>query len=197
MTPYELYVAYAQAKATSSGKKLVLATEAKFLDRLSVVNREILIKTTGYFNTVFSNVNPYSYMLCGFSLWKTFGYSKFLNENIITEYITYDKRQKRDLGSTHESINRSMEYINKPLREYCREGVDDKKRIISDYLLNKIDASIVVYCLFKKYVKFDEFDKGYITIIYNNYDRLLNTVIQMESEIEKIDRRITGQAKKR
>ena len=114
ITEQDVYVAYRRAKSNQSGKgfRLPKDWDEFYATKMTKKNREFLDRTTGYFNTTWSNVNLDNYMTCGCDLYKTFSYHMFLRPNIIRHYIEQDKRIKRRIGISKDSIDRSMQFIS-------------------------------------------------------------------------------------
>ena len=191
-TPYDVYVAYVTARQIRKPKSSKPLTEEKYRNRLSSKNLEIIDLLSGFFNTIYSNINPTMYMLCGFKIFKTFKYSNFLNEKILDEFIREDKRQKRNLDVTEDDIHKSFNHINMPLKDYCKLMDGIQKMIITDYLLNNIHGSIIVYCMFKKLISFSSLEKNYIYYIDNNFNDYLKSMFKREQLIKELDYKFTS-----
>jgi len=148
-----------------------------------------LDKAAMYFNTVYSNLDLDLYMECGAALWKTFNPKRFLDEKILEKYKQLDKLKKRIISVTKEDIDNSFEYMNAPLKVYCSiiDLIDNRYSIISGYLKNKIHTTIIVYCLYHRYIKFDDIDKMYIYYILNQYSEWVSCMLSIEDYIKEKD----------
>ena len=191
-TPYDVYVAYVTAKQVRKSKVAKPLTEEKYRNRLSSKTLDIIDLLSNYFNTIYSNVNPVMYMLCGFNIYKNFGYPNFLNKKILDEFICEDKRQKRKSDVTENDIRRSFDHINMPLSNYCKLMDGTQKMIITDYLLNNIHGSIIVYCMFIKLISFNTIEKDYIYYINNNFSEHLKSMFKREQLIKRLDNKFTS-----
>ena len=88
----------AQADFNNRGFRMPKDFEAHFKKKLSLVNQKKLVKATNWFNTKWSNIDPYIYFTCGFELYKKrFSYIKFFEEKILLLYIQRDKNEKRQI----------------------------------------------------------------------------------------------------
>ena len=126
ITEQDVYVAYRRAKSLQSGKgfRLPKSWDEFYATKMTVKNREFLDRTTGYFNTTWSNINLDKYMGTGCSLYKTFSYHMFLRPNILTHYIEKDKIQKRKVQADTLAIDASFQYITNYLRSEKMSSTD-------------------------------------------------------------------------
>jgi len=183
ITSYDIYCAYNKAK----GKKCL--PEDKYRNRMAEKTLINIDKCAQYFNTIYSNIDPDVYMQCGCKLWKTFGPSKFLDERIIEEYKNQDKRIKRTVRTSGERIRNSFKHIGMPLDEYCAfiDTSTRRYRIISDYIKNKVDSVIIVYCLYNRLLRFNDLEREYLYNILNNYDEWVSLMYKYEDLIEQLN----------
>ena len=140
---------------------------------------------TDRFNTKWSNINPYDYFKCGLKLWKTFSYSKFLNESIINEYIKQDKRKKRK-DVQKEDIERSFSYLKYIGVKSLNDTKNYTDAIIFEYLNNNIDKVLLSYLLFNKYMPSDDISRRYASHIFNNKSEMEAYVKRYSRYIKKL-----------
>ena len=185
ITPYNVYCVYRKVKA--GNKKYNLPTEEKYRNRLSTSSLLEIDRCSQYFNTLYSNINLEIYMKCGFQVYKTFSFQKFLDPKILEKYKSVDKRLKRNINISKEYIDNSFNCINMPLYKYCRQYVGQRKKIIDDYLFNRIHGMIVVYCMRFNLISFIDDEECYFYNINNNYDEWIKKMYSVKKYIEDID----------
>lgn len=185
----------AQAHYNNRGFRMPKDFEKHFKTKLSTVNQKKLTNITNWFNTKWSNIDPYRYFICGFELYKKrFSYVKFFEEKIILLYKQRDKNEKRKAKATKKSLVNSAAFVKKymkdneieSLREYIDTNDGNQKLAVSHYLKNKIEASFFVF-LMKKGMKLSDTDRSYIPYIAKNYRRLNIELNEMKSFLDKIE----------
>ena len=196
-TDYEIYTQFRKAQSLAKGKPFRLPSDWDTFKnkRISVVNVTHLDRATGYFNTTWSNIDPLTYMQCGFELYKTFTYHMFLKPQIISLYIEKDKQKKRRIKINKESLLESIGFIRdtvgskelngySKLQIYCKMMDGDQRVIINHYLHNNIDPLLFVYCIYYKYIKMNDNDRILCYNIINRYRELLPLMFEVEDLIK-------------
>lgn len=201
ITEQDVYVAYRRAKSISSGKgfRLPKDWDDYFENKMSPKNKEYLIKTTGYFNTTFSNIDIDKYMECGCELFKSFSYHLFLRPKIVGLYKDKDKQTKRKIVISNKSIEDTFDFIEtfmikrdiikgyNMLQTYCKVKDGHRKTILEHYMKNKIDPLVIVYCIYYKYLVLTDIEREYIYNVTNRYRDLLQDMFQVEEYIKERD----------
>ena len=198
ITDYDVYVAFRKAQAFSKNKPYRLPKNWDVFknSRLSDKNLQFLQTITDYFNTKWSNISIDKYMECGFELFKNFSYHQFLKRNVIDLYIEKDKIRKRIIKQKKSDIRKSFEHIKSlnlspiknysVLETYCKLKDNQQKKIIKDYLLNKIDPVLFVYCLYYKFFQLTDIEKELVYNITNNYRKYLVIMFKQKKFIEEL-----------
>jgi len=185
----------AQASYLNRGFRMPKDFENHFKTKLSTVNQKKLTNITNWFNTKWSNIDPYLYFKCGFELYKKrFSYVKFFEDKIIMLYKQRDKNKKRNADATKKNLVNSAKFIKRymkeneilSLQEYIDTNDGNQKLAVSHYLKNKIDASFFVF-LMKRGMKLSDVDRSYIPYIAKNYRRLNIELNEMKSFLDKIE----------
>jgi hypothetical protein len=160
----------------------------KKIPKIKKENLEIVKSLTDNFNTKWNNIDPIEYFKCGLKLWKTFSYSKFLNNLIIKEYIKQDKKKKRKLTSKND-IERSFLYLKSISIKSLNELKDDNEPsfIVIEYIKNNIDKILLSYLLFNKYIPEGYINKKYLSYIYNNKKEMKALVKRYSRYIKKLE----------
>ncbi len=201
ITDYDVYVSFRKAQANYKNKAFRLPSDwDSFKEkRMSVKNKQCLDRVTDFFNTKWSNIDIDTYMECGFSIYKTFSYHMFLKRNVLDLYIENDKQRKRRIKVNKESLHDSFIHMRcvfcEPLKgyslleSYCRVKRGAEKMIIHDYLKNKIDPLLIVYCIYHKYLKLSDTDREKVYNISNRYRDLLEKMFEVEHNIKELESR--------
>jgi len=188
----------AQADFNNRGFRMPKDFEEHFKKKLAPINQKNLIKITNWFNTKWSNIDPYLYFKCGFDLYnKNFTYVKFFNEKILMLYKTKDKNEKRQVRVTKEKLIESAKFVKQYMRdneilslqEYIDTNDGNQKLAVSHYLKNNIDASFFVF-LIKKGMKLSDTDRSFIPYISANYRNINVMLNEMKSFLSKIEKRL-------
>ena len=202
ITDYDVYVAFRKAQAYSKNKPYRLPKNWTVFknSRLSSKNLEFLQKLTDYFNTKWSNICIDDYMQYGFELYKNFSYHQFFKQNVIDLYIEKDKQKKRLFNNLKQSIKKTFDYLDTlkinpkngytVLQHYCKLKDDNLKCIITDYIQNKINPLVFVYCLYYKYLTLTDIEKENVYYITNNYRELLAKMFKLKSYIQGFENEI-------
>jgi len=183
ITSYDVYKLYRQLKSNNPK----IPSENVYRKRLSLKSLLNIDRLSQYFNTIYSNVNPELYLKYGFSLWKTFNYAKFLDNRILEKYQQQDKIIKRSIKVSKDDIDTSFNYINIPLYRYCKKYDNNQKLIITDYIFNRINSVIIMYCIKNKYIDFSDIETEMLYHIFNNYDDWMKLMYKNYKYIELLD----------
>jgi len=140
---------------------------------------------TDRFNTKWSKIDPSEYFKCGLRLWKTFSYSKFLNNSIIKEYIKQDKRKKRK-DVVKQDIERSFSYLKSMGITSLNDVRTHKESIIFEYINNNIDKALMSFLLFNNYIPIDHISRRHTSYIFNNKSEMKNYVKRYSRYIKKL-----------
>lgn len=188
----------AQADFNNRGFRMPKDFETHFRKKLSTVNQEKLNKITGWFNTKWSNIDPYTYFRCGFDLYKgRFSYVKFFNEKIFLLYVQRDKIGKREVRVNKTKLIESAKFLKKymteneiyTLQEYIDTSDGNRRLAVTHYLQNKIDASFFVF-LIKKGMKLTDEDRGFIPYVSKHYRNINVMLNELRSFLLKIEERL-------
>lgn len=175
ITEEDVWLSYKQAKNQST-KNWNAAYK-----RLSEENRNNLYELTKKFNTVWHNIDPFTYMKIGCYLWKSFSYKHFLDRRILNKYIELDKKRKRENNLSEEDIKKSLKYIYNhysDLIQYSKDKENDRHVAINDYLKNNIDKYTLTYLIVQKYLKVDDFEWNLISYLNDNFKEVKNQMMQ-------------------
>ncbi len=202
ITEEDVYVCYRKAKSLQTGKgfRIPKDWDSHFNTKMKDQTRNLLIKAAGYFNTTWSNVDIQTYMEVGCRLYATFSYHMFFKPQVLSEYISQDKRQKRLIKANIEKIDESFDHINEwliykgfhssdytNLQLYCKCKDGEVKTIVADYLKNLIDPVLLSYCIFFKYIKLTDIEREYCYNVVNRYRDVLEQMFRVEDEIKRRD----------
>lgn len=186
----------AQADFNNRGYRMPKDFPTHFRTKLSEVNQKKLSKITGWFNTKWSNIDPYLYFMCGFDLYKKrFTYVKFFNEKILLLYIQRDKNQKREVRVNKKKIIESAKFVKQymkdneiiSLQEYIDTSDGNRRLAVTHYLQNKIDASFFVWLITRKGMKLTDTDRGFIPYIAQHYRNINVMLNNMKPFLKKMD----------
>ena len=190
----------AQADYNNRGFRMPKNFEDHFKKKLSAINQKKLVKATNWFNTKWSNIDPYIYFTCGFEIYKKrFSYIKFFEEKILLLYIQRDKNEKRQIRVTKEKLIASAKFIKKymrdndisTLKEYMDTNDGNQKLAVSHYLKNEIDSSFFVFLL-KMGMRLTDIDRSFIPYISKHY-RVINVMlVDIKPFLNKIEESIGG-----
>jgi len=189
-----------QADFNNRGFRMPKNFEDHFKKKLSAINQKKLVKATNWFNTKWSNIDPYRYFTCGFELYKKrFSYIKFFEEKILVLYIQRDKNEKRQTRVTKEKLITSAKFIKQymkdnhisSLQEYMDTNDGNQKLAVSHYLKNEIDSSFFVFLL-KKGMRLSDTDRSFIPYISKHY-RIINVMlVDIKPFLDKMEELIGG-----
>jgi len=193
----EVYLAFRKAQAfhKSRGYRMPKDFEAHF-NKMEERHQRSLIKAAQWFATKWSNIDPYTYFLCGFDLYKYFSYPMFFKKNILMLYIEKDKNKKRKVETTKKGIAESALFVkkwmvenNKTFHQYMRERNGNQKVAIDHYLKNKIDAAFLVFMI-RKGMILDDQDRSYIPYIQERYRKINFNLNDIEDFLIKVEEKL-------
>jgi hypothetical protein len=185
LSEYDVYKAFKEVEGEVKGKTVSILGEDGYTKRVSGGTRDALRQAAGLFSTKFSNIDLKEYIRCGFFHFKGFNYDKLFRDIVINEYIARDSRKKRDIQEPITKVMADLKYIGKPVELYLKEQEGNTKRIIRDYLMNKIGSTIVVYCIWRNLFQPTTIEWEYLNIIQNNYPAFEKNVVKFATMIDK------------
>ena len=201
-TAENIYFAFrkAQAGIKNHGFRMPKDFVKHMKSRMSEKNREALVLITKYFNTKWRNIDPYTFMVCGFDIFKNFTYTQFFDRKVINLYIDRDKNKKRELGVNKQAIVKSAAFIKKYMKEfdisslgmYCKIKKDGMLLPIKHYVDNNVDKFLIVYLMKSGYIKLDDDHRAYVPYIVDQYREILLKNDEMIDFLEKIKKSLKG-----
>jgi len=196
MTAEDVYYYFRKVQSESKGRgfRMPKEFESHLNKRFSKPNREALILVTKYFNTKWENIDVYKYMQCGFELFKTFSYVKFLDKRVLNLYIVKDKNLKREMGVNKKLIIKSAKFVKQYMhdnnifdfKDYCCIAIDNKKEIVSHYLHNKVDKFFFVWTIKLGYLVLSDADRSQLSYINAQYREILAKVDEIKDFFNKL-----------
>lgn len=200
MDAFEVFHTYqvVRARVKCQALRMPKDFDTYFNSKLLPIHRENIRKMARYSITVWQNIDIEEYFKCGFEVFKTFYFDKFFDKRIIALYKDKmriakfaEKNLKQDLIDSAKYLKQKMhEFEIKTLEEYCKHSKGHFPIIFEDYLKNKVNAHLIVYCQMKKYISLKE-DICYeylSTIIdrYRDYRAEVSRNIEFLNKIEDI-----------
>lgn len=194
----EIYYQFRKAQADFKGRGYRMPKDfEKHLEKMKEQNRKKLISITKFFLTKWSNIDPYTYFTCGFSLWKNFSYMKFLDEKVMKLYISRDKMNKRDTRLFKQNITNSAYYVKKwmhknniyDLNDYINLSDGEIKVAVRHYIKGKIDNGFFVFLLTKG-LKLNSNEYNYVPYIKKNYRKMKNNIFKLQKFMKKVEDKI-------
>jgi hypothetical protein len=193
----EVYLAFRKAQAFHKGRgyRMPKDFEAHF-EKMAEVHKRALIKATQWFITKWNNIDPYTYFLCGFELYKSFSYHNFFKQNIIKLYIEKDKNKKRKVETTKKGLAKSALFVkkwmvenDKNFHQYMRARDGNQRVAIDHYLKNNIDAAFLVFMIRRGMVLTDQ-DRSYIPYIQERYRKINFNLNDIEDFLIKVEEKL-------
>jgi len=168
--------------------------EKKFSDK----NREALLLATNYFNTKWTNVNPYRYMQCGFELFKTFSYLKFFDPRVMRLYVQRDKNAKREMVVNKKAIVESVKFIKRFMKEnnirmtrdYLQLQNGHRKIIIDHYSHGNIDKYLLVWLVKSGRLILTDDDRACMTYITHQYREIGEKLQEINGFMRKVGEKL-------
>lgn len=182
---YDIYVIFKTVENEVKGKNTKILDEESYSKRVSEKNRMVLQELAGLFNTRYVNVNPHSFVKCGFDLYKSFDYSKMLRDTVINLYIQRDSRLKRNPNEPIGKIISDLKFVDRNLNKYANEFTNNQRTIIRDYVFNNIGSTLLVYCIWRGMFEPNDIEWEYLNIIKNNYPLFEKNVTKFANMIDK------------
>jgi len=192
-----IYYYYRKAQSSIKGKgfRMPKNFEEHFNKRMNSLTRESLRKATRYFNTKWSNIDPYNYFLCGFEVYKTFSYNKFFDEKILNLYIRRSNIKKREMVIKKKQMEKSVAllalYMKKfeisTLRGLCSKiNGEGNHAIINLYIKDKIDKFTVCWLIMRGYLKLNDNDMAVIPYISEQYRNVTDVLKEINGFVEDL-----------
>lgn len=193
------YIQFRSAQSLSKKRGFRIPKDfEKFINTKKMkYNKKSLIRITKFFRTKWSDIDQYTYFLCGFELYKGFTYRDFNNDNklqkVMLLYIQKDKNRKREIDITKKGLINSAKFViewmrnnNKNFNEYIHHR--DGKLIIAvdHYLKNKIDASFFVFLIRQGMILTDN-DRSLIPYIQAKYRKINFGLNDINDFIKKME----------
>lgn len=200
MEPVDIYYNFRKAQSESKGRGFRMPKDFdKHLEnKFSQKNREALVLATQYFNTKWTNVNPYRYMQCGFEMFKTFSYVKFFDPRIMRLYVQKDKNIKREMNVNKKGIIDSVKFIkgymkeNKVfmLRDYLEMKDGYKKLIVTHYVQGYIDKYLLVWLVKTGKLILTDDDRACMTYIVHQYREIGDKLQEINGFMRKVGEKL-------
>lgn len=200
MEPVDIYYNFRKAQSESKGRGFRMPKdfdshlEKKFSDK----NRDALILATQYFNTKWTNVNPYRYMQCGFELFKTFSYLKFFDPRVMRLYVQRDKNIKREMVVNKKAIVESVRFVKQFMKDnklhMFRDYIDFKnghrKIIVDHYAQGHIDKYFVVWLVKIGKLVLNDDDRACMTYIVHQYRDIGEKLQEINGFMRKVGEKL-------
>jgi hypothetical protein len=184
-TPYDIYQVFKTVENEVKGKTAKIALEDTYDKRMSDKNKGLLQDIADLFNTKFTNVDLARYTKCGFDHFKGFGYDKYFREIVLNEYISRDARIKRNSKEGIANILETFKFIDRNLDIYVTEIDGDQRRILTDYIMNRVCSTVVVYCIWRNIWEPTDIEWEYMNVIKNNYPDFEQNVVKFAPMMDK------------
>jgi len=200
MEPVDIYYNFRKAQSESKGRgfRMPKDFDAHLEKKFSKKNREALLLATQYFNTKWTNVNPYRYMQCGFEMFKTFSYLKFFDPRIMRLYVQKDKNIKREMNVNKKAIVESVKFIKRfmkennihMLRNYLQMKNGHKKVIVDHYVHGSIDKYLLVWLVKTGKLVLNDDDRACMTYIVHQYREIGEKLQEINGFMRKVGEKL-------
>jgi len=200
MEPVDLYYNFRRAQSESKGRgfRMPKDFDAHLEKKFSDKNREALLLATNYFNTKWTNVNPYRYMQCGFELFKTFSYLKFFDPRVMRLYVQRDKNAKREMVVNKKAIVESVKFIKRFMKEnnirmtrdYLQLQNGHRKIIIDHYSHGNIDKYLLVWLVKSGRLILTDDDRACMTYITHQYREIGEKLQEINGFMRKVGEKL-------
>lgn len=186
---FDIYAAFRKAQAEFKNRGYRLPKDfSKTLAKMSEQNKKALSKATDFFNTKWTNIDPYEYFSVGFKVYKTFTYINFFDEKVMKLYKIEDKNRKREMRVTKASLKKSLIWVKdymeendiKSIRDYCRMKDGNVSVITKHYTSNRIDKMFVVYLIDKGVLRLTDSDRALMPYVVEQYRECLMKIKEMK-----------------
>lgn len=192
-TRYDIYVIYNEVKKEITGKgyRLPKDFDYHYQNKLNKSSQDGLQGLADRLNTIWQDIDIYRYMCIGFKLYKSFNYSKLLDEKILSTYIRQDKEIKRNIYMDKNKIKQSLKYAKSKVdktntKDVLMEYSRDSRQVISDYLYNRIDGGFLFWLINDKYIKLDDLEKNIIPYVIRNEKELKNQLVNIRGFLNSL-----------
>ena len=200
MEPVDVYYNFRKAQSESKGRgfRMPKDFDSHLEKKFSEKNREALLLATQYFNTKWTNVNPYRYMQCGFEMFKTFSYVKFFDPRIMRLYVQKDKNIKREMNVNKKAIVESVKFIKRfmkennihMLRNYLQMKNGHKKVIVDHYVHGSIDKYLLVWLVKTGKLVLNDDDRACMTYIVHQYRKIGEKLQEINGFMRKVGEKL-------
>ena len=200
MEPVDIYYNFRKAQSESKGRgfRMPKDFDAHLEKKFSKKNREALLLATQYFNTKWTNVNPYRYMQCGFEMFKTFSYLKFFDPRIMRLYVQKDKNIKREMNVNKKAIVESVKFIKRfmkendihMLRNYLQMADGHRKVIVDHYIHGSIDKYLLVWLVKTGKLVLNDDDRACMTYIVHQYREIGEKLQEINGFMRKVGEKL-------
>ena len=200
MEPVDIYYNFRKAQSESKGRgfRMPKDFDSHLEKKFSEKNREALLLATQYFNTKWTNVNPYRYMQCGFEMFKTFSYVKFFDPRIMRLYVQKDKNIKREMNVNKKAIVESVKFIKRfmkendihMLRNYLQMADGHRKVIVDHYIHGSIDKYLLVWLVKTGKLVLNDDDRACMTYIVHQYREIGEKLQEINGFMRKVGEKL-------
>jgi len=200
MEPVDVYYNFRKAQSESNGRgfRMPKDFDSHLEKKFSEKNREALLLATQYFNTKWTNVNPYRYMQCGFEMFKTFSYVKFFDPRIMRLYVQKDKNIKREMNVNKKAIVESVKFIKRfmkendihMLRNYLQMADGHRKVIVDHYIHGSIDKYLLVWLVKTGKLVLNDDDRACMTYIVHQYREIGEKLQEINGFMRKVGEKL-------
>jgi len=200
MEPVDVYYNFRKAQSESKGRgfRMPKDFDSHLEKKFSEKNREALLLATQYFNTKWTNVNPYRYMQCGFEMFKTFSYVKFFDTRIMRLYVQKDKNIKREMNVNKKAIVESVKFIKRfmkendihMLRNYLQMADGHRKVIVDHYIHGSIDKYLLVWLVKTGKLVLNDDDRACMTYIVHQYREIGEKLQEINGFMRKVGEKL-------
>jgi len=200
MEPVDVYYNFRKAQSESKGRgfRMPKDFDSHLEKKFSEKNREALLLATQYFNTKWTNVNPYRYMQCGFEMFKTFSYVKFFDPRIMRLYVQKDKNIKREMNVNKKAIVESVKFIKRfmkendihMLRNYLQMADGHRKVIVDHYIHGSIDKYLLVWLVKTGKLVLNDDDRACMTYIVHQYREIGEKLQEINGFMRKVGEKL-------
>lgn len=192
LSEQEIYTVFRRVQSASLGRPYRLPKNWEtFYNKWHPKRKAFLTEITKRFNTRWSNIDPKFYFECGFKVFPLFSYHNFLDRRVINLYIAKDRLIKREGLDPKEDLITSISYVDSSIPEgktsklyrYLNSYTENRRRIIADYLANRVGKYFLVYLMATSHIKLSESELiqlPYIREQYHRYKKEINDCIRRQ-----------------
>jgi len=200
MEPVDVYYNFRKAQSESKGRgfRMPKDFDSHLSNKFSDNNKEALLLATKYFNTKWSNINPYRYFQCGFELFKTFSYLKFFDPRVMRLYVQRDKNRKREMEVNKKQIVQSVKFIKNHMkahdihmiRDYLQMKNGERKVIVDHYAQGFVDKYLLVWLVKKGKLVLTDDDRACMPYIVHQYRDIGEKLEEINGFMRKVGEKL-------